>query len=396
MKKIVLWGLMLSAGSILMEAQAQSNKFEFTTLKQLPITSIKDQHRSGTCWCHSSLGYFEAELLRQGKGTYDLCESFVIHKTYEDRAKASVRLHGDIAFLQGGKFSDVVYCIKHYGIAPQNAMPQPGSLYGDSLLNFNEFFPLAQGYVDGIAKGKQKKLSPTWLKGLVSILDTYLGEVPETFDYNGTTYTPETFRDMLGLNMDDYVPLTSYSHHPFYEPFILEIQDNWRWAKCYNIPIDELMEVISYAVDHGFPVAWSSDVSEDGFTRNGIAVCPDVTQSPDLSGSDMAHWLGLTNMGKMYESTSRPCPEIEVTQDMRQDAYDYWENTDDHSMVIFGLAKDQTGKEYYMAKNSWGDSGNYHGIWYASKTFVKYKTMNIMVHKDGVPSKKKKKIGWKR
>ena len=209
-------------------------------------------------------------------------------------------------------------------------------------------------------------------------------------------HTPQYRSVNIGLNMDDYVPLTSYTHHPFYAPFILEIKDNWRWATCFNIPIDELMDVISYAVDHGFPVAWSSDVSEDGFTRNGIAVCPDVTKVPDYAGSDMAHWLGLSSSDRRQDALTRPYPEISVTQDMRQDAYDRWENTDDHSMVIFGLAKDKTGKEYYMAKNSWGDSGNYHGIWYASKTFVKYKTMNIMVHKDGVPQEILRKIGWQR
>ena len=390
MKKIlILCGFV--ACSLTAGAQAKSG-FQFTTVKEVPITSIKNQHRSGTCWCHSSLGYFEAELLRQGKGEYDLSEMYVVHKTYEDRARASVRLHGDISFLQGGKFSDVVYCMKHYGVVPQSAMPEPGSLYGDSLANFTEFFPLAQGYVDHIAKGDHKKLSPAWQKGLCSILDTYLGKVPETFEYKGKTYTPKSFQESLGLNMDDYVPLTSYTHHPFYEPFALEIQDNWRWATCWNIPIDELMEVIDYAVNHGFPVAWSSDVSEDGFTRDGIAVYPDVTKAPDLEGSDMAHWLGLPKTAKMQSAITGPYPEIEVTQEMRQEAYDCWENTDDHSMVIFGIAKDQTGKEYFMAKNSWGLSGRYKGIWYASKTYVKYKTMNIMVHKDGVPKEILKKL----
>ena len=390
-------GLLLCAmlfGSMSVMAQGAKD-FEFTTIKEIPITSIKNQNRSGTCWAYSSLGFFEAELLRQGKGEYDLCEMFVAHKTYEDRAKASVRLHGDISFAQGGSFYDVVYCMKNYGMMPETAMPLPGTLYGDTLANFTEFFSIAEGYVNGIAKGKQKKLSPAWFKGLNAVFDTYLGEVPETFVYNGVTYTPQSFQASLGLNMDDYVSLTSYTHHPFYEPFILEIQDNWRWGESYNLPIDELMEVMDNAVRNGYTFAWGSDVSEDGFTRNGIAVCPDVTKAPDYSGSDMAHWLGLSNAGKMQEATTRPMPEIEVTQEMRQEAYDNWETTDDHGMLIYGLAKDQTGKEYFMVKNSWGKSGRYNGIWYASKAFVKYKTMNILVHKDAIPKTIRKKIGIK-
>ena len=372
-KGLLLWAMLLGS----MSTMAQGAKdFEFTTIKEIPITSIKNQNRSGTCWAYSSLGFFEAELLRQGKGEYDLCEMFVAHKTYEDRAKASVRLHGDISFAQGGSFYDVVYCMKNYGMMPETAMPLPGTLYGDTLANFTEFFSIAEGYVNGIAKGKQKKLSPAWFKGLNAVFDTYLGEVPETFVYNGVTYTPQSYQASLGLNMDDYVSLTSYTHHPFYEPFILEIQDNWRWGE-------------------GYTFAWGSDVSEDGFTRNGIAVCPDVTKAPDYSGSDMAHWLGLSNAGKMQEATTRPMPEIEVTQEMRQEAYDNWETTDDHGMLIYGLAKDQTGKEYFMVKNSWGKSGRYNGIWYASKAFVKYKTMNILVHKDAIPKVIRKKIGVK-
>ena len=376
-------------------AQNSAKDFEFTTIKEIPITSIKNQNRSGTCWAYSSLGFFEAELLRQGKGEYDLCEMYLAHKTYEDRAKASVRLHGDISFSQGGSFYDAVYCMKNYGMIPETAMPLPGTLYGDTLPNFNEFFQIAEGYVNGIAKGKQKKLSPAWFKGLNSIFDTYLGEVPEEFVYEGKTYTPKSYMESLGLNMDDYVSLTSYTHHPFYEPFILEIQDNWRWGASYNLPIDELMAVMDNAVRNGYTFAWGSDVSEDGFTRNGIAVCPDVTKAPDYTGSDMAHWLGLTNAGKMQEALTRPMPEIEVTQEMRQEAYDNWETTDDHGMLIYGLAKDQTGKEYFLVKNSWGLSGKYKGIWYASKAFVKYKTMNILVHKDAVPKDIRKKLGIK-
>jgi len=375
------------------DAQKQDEGFVFTTVKEAPITSVKNQNRSGTCWAYSSLGFFEAELLRQGKGEFDLCEMYLAHKTYEDRAKASVRMHGDISFSQGGSFYDCVYCMKNYGMLPEDAMPLPGTLYGDTLANFTEFFNIAEGYVNGIAKGNQKKLSPAWFKGYNSLLDNYLGQVPETFTYKGKTYTPKSFQQMLGLNMDDYVSLTSFTHHPFYEPFIIEVQDNWRWGESYNLPLDEFMEVMDNAVRKGYTFAWGADVSETGFTRNGIAVCPDAEKGAELTGSDMARWLGLSATDKRKELTSRPLPEITVTQEMRQEAYDNWETTDDHGMLIYGLATDQNGKEYFMVKNSWGNTGTYNGIWYASKAFVAYKTMNILIHKDAVPKNIRKKLG---
>ena len=392
MKKTLFAAVLVSLG---MSAFAQEAKegFQFTTVKENPITSIKNQNQSGTCWAFSSLSFFESELLRMGKGEFDLCEMYLAHKTYEDRAKASVRMHGDISFSQGGSFYDAVYCMKHYGMIPQDAMPQPGTLYGDTLPNHNELFNIAEAYVNAVAKGSQKKLSPVWFNGLNAIYDSYLGVVPEKFTHNGKEYTPKTYMESLGLDMNDYVSLTSYTHHPFYEQFVIEVQDNWRWGLSYNLPLDEFMETMHYAVKNGFTFAWGSDVSETGFTRNGIAVCPDVKKGADLTGSDMARWTGLSATDRRNELTSRPLPEIEVTQEMRQEAYDNWETTDDHGMLIYGIAKDQNGKEYFMVKNSWGFSGKYKGIWYASKAFVAYKTMNILIHKDGIPKKIAKKLG---
>jgi len=392
MKKTLFAAVLVSLG---MSAFAQEAKegFQFTTVKENPITSIKNQNQSGTCWAFSSLSFFESELLRMGKGEFDLCEMYLAHKTYEDRAKASVRMHGDISFSQRGSFYDAVYCMKHYGMIPQDAMPQPGTLYGDTLPNHNELFNIAEAYVNAVAKGSQKKLSPVWFNGLNAIYDSYLGVVPEKFTHNGKEYTPKTYMESLGLDMNDYVSLTSYTHHPFYEQFVIEVQDNWRWGLSYNLPLDEFMETMDYAVKNGFTFAWGSDVSETGFTRNGIAVCPDVKKGADLTGSDMARWTGLSATDRRNELTSRPLPEIEVTQEMRQEAYDNWETTDDHGMLIYGIAKDQNGKEYFMVKNSWGFSGKYKGIWYASKAFVAYKTMNILIHKDGIPKKIAKKLG---
>ena len=392
MKKTLI-AAMLMALSTSAFAQEKAEGFQFTTVKENPITSIKNQNRSGTCWAFSSLSFFEAELLRMGKGEYDLCEMYLAHKTYEDRAKASVRMHGDVSFSQGGSFYDAVYCMKNYGMIPQDAMPQPGTLYGDTLPNHNELFAIAEAYVSAIAKGSQKQLSPVWFNGLNAIYDTYLGVIPEKFTHNGKEYTPKSYMESLGLNMNDYISLTSYTHHPFYEQFVIEVQDNWRWGLSYNLPLDEFMETMDYAVKNGYTFAWGSDVSETGFTRDGIAVCPDAEKGADLTGSDMARWTGMSAVDKRRELTSRPLPEIEVTQEMRQKAYDNWETTDDHGMLIYGIAKDQTGKEYFMVKNSWGESGKYKGIWYASKAFVAYKTMNILIHKDAVPKKIAKKLG---
>ena len=393
MKNIVLIATLglLSLNTVAQEPKKEEG-FVFSTVKENPITSIKNQNRSSTCWSFSSLAFLESELLRQGKGEYDLSEMFVVHHTMADRAERYVRLHGDNSFSPGGSFYDVVYCMNNYGLVPQEAMN--GIMYGDTLPVHNELDAVAEAYVNAIAKGKLTKLTPVWMNGLNAIYDTYLGKCPEKFSYKGKEYTPLTFAKSLGLNVEDYVSLTSYTHHPFYKKFAIEIQDNWRNAESWNLPIDEFMTVIENAVNNGYTVAWGSDVSEDGFTRDGIAVVPQMNRT-DLTGSDMARWTGLTMADKRKELTSKPMPEMDITQEMRQKAFNNWETTDDHGMLIYGMAKDQNGKEYYMVKNSWGTNNKYKGTWYASKAFVKYKTMNILVHKDALPKEIAKKLGFK-
>ena len=375
-------------------AQKDTTGFVFTTVKENKITSVKNQNRSSTCWAYSALGFLEAELLRLNKGDHDFSEMFVVYHTMLDRAVNYVRLHGDASFSPGGSFYEVLYCWRHYGIVPDKAMPA-GVMYGDTLANHSDLDAAAKAYVDVIAKSTASKISPLWRRPLEAIYETYLGKLPQEFTYKGKKYTPRSFADSFGLNMNDYVSLTSYSHHPFYEAFAIEIQDNWRGAKSYNLPIDELMQVMRNAVNTGYTIAWGSDVSEEGFTRNGIAVMPDVKKGAELTGSDMAHWLGLSKADRRAELTSRPLPEMTVTQQMRQEAYDNWETTDDHGMLIYGLAKDQNGKQYFMVKNSWGQAGKYKGFWYASEAFVAYKTMNIVVHKNAIPKEILKKLNIK-
>ena len=371
------------------------NKPVFTTIKENPITSIKDQNRSGTCWDYSTLSFFEAEILKATGKTYDLCESFVANKTYMDRAIQVVRYHGDCQFSQGGSAEDVLATMKTWGICPEDAMPFPGSLYGDSLNNFNEFFSLLEPYVAAIARSSAKKISNQWKVGLQGILDAYLGQCPETFKYEGKEYTPKTFMASLGINLDDYVSITSYTHHPFYTGFAVEVQDNWRFPLSYNLPMDEMMQVIDNAVAKGYTVAWGGDVSEDGFTRKGLAYAIDSKATQSLRGSDMAKWLKLDAKEKrnVIDSLGVNVPEITPTQELRQERFDNWELTDDHGMLIYGVAKDQLGKEYYMVKNSWGEYGDYKGIWYMTKTFIAANTMDFLVNKNAIPKDIRKKLG---
>ncbi len=392
MKKRLLTAVLLMGSLTLAAQDTKEEGFVFTTVKENPITSIKNQNRSSTCWSFSGIGFLESELLRMGKGTYDFSEMFVVHHTMVDRAKNYVRYHGNSSFSPGGSFYDVFFCMKYYGLVPQDIMP--GIQYGDTLPVHNELDAVAGAYVNAIAKGKFSKLTPVWSNGLTAIYDTYLGKYPEKFTYNGKEYNPISFVQSLGLNADDYVSISSYTHHPFYTEFAVEVEDNWRNEMSWNLPLDEFMAVIDHAVKNGYTVAWGSDVSEPGFTRNGIAVMPEMNRT-DLSGSDMARWTGLTADDKRKEMTTQPMPEVNVTQELRQVAYDNWESTDDHGMLIYGLAKDQNGKEYYMVKNSWGTNSKYQGTWYASKAFVAYKTLNYVVHKNALPKDIAKKLGIK-
>ncbi|MBR0523749.1 MAG: aminopeptidase [Prevotella sp.] len=396
MKKMLVLALvaLITLGAVA-QPKKDSKKPVFTTIKELPITSIKNQNRSGTCWAYSTLSFFESEILKKTGKTYDLCEMFIANKDYMDRAIVKVRMHGDCQFSQGGAAEDVLDVIKIYGICPENAMPLPGTMTGDSLANFNEFFEVMTPYVEAVSKSSAKKMSNQWKKGLQGILDSYLGACPEEFVYEGKTYTPKSFAASLGLDWNDYVSITSYTHHPFYTAFPVEVQDNWRGGRSYNVPIDEIMRIIDTALDKGYTVAWGGDVSEEGFTRNGLALAYDTKKAQELTGSDQARWLKLSPAQKKnaIDSLGVDAPEIVPTQEMRQEGFDNWELTDDHGMHIYGVAKDQNGKEYYMVKNSWGETGAYKGTWYMSKAFIAAKTMDFMINKNAIPKDIRKKLG---
>ena len=392
---IALLSLMAMGAQAQDAEQKADNKPVFTTIKENPITSVKDQNRSGTCWDYSTISFFECEILKATGKTYDLCESFVANKTYMDRAIQVVRYHGDCQFSQGGSAEDVLATMKTWGICPEDAMPFPGSLYGDSLNNFNEFFSLLEPYVAAIAKSSAKKISNQWKVGLQGILDAYLGKCPEEFEYEGKKYTPKSFMASLGINLNDYVSITSYTHHPFYTGFAVEVQDNWRFPLSYNLPMDEMMQVIDNAVANGYTVAWGGDVSEEGFTRKGLAYAIDGEAAKSLAGSDMARWLKLTatKCQNVIDSLGCKVPEVIPTQELRQERFDNWELTDDHGMLIYGVAQDQYGKEYYMVKNSWGETGDYKGTWYMTKAFIAANTMDFLINKNAIPKDIRKKLG---
>lgn len=399
MKKLLTFALLAliatGAQAAKKKEAVNKNKPVFTVIKENPITSIKDQNRSGTCWAYSTLSFFESEILKKSGKTYDLCEMFVANKNYMDRATMTVRMHGDVSFSQGGSAYDVYYVLKNYGICPEDAMPLPGTMYGDSLANFNEFFDVMTPYVEKIAKSDSKKLTPAWKNGLQGIIDAYLGKCPENFNYEGKNYTPKTFAESLGLDWNDYVSITSYTHHPFWSEFAVEVQDNWRWPMSWNVPMDDMMRIIDNAVMNGYTVAWGGDVSEEGFTRKGLGIAYDTKKVQSLSGSDAAKWLRLskTEKSNKLDSLGINAPEITPSQELRQQRYDNWELTDDHGMLIYGIAKDQNGKEYYMVKNSWGEYGDYKGTWYMTKAFVANATMDYMVNKNAIPEDIRKKLG---
>lgn len=327
--------------------QVQAGGTSFTTVKALPITSIKDQYRSGTCWAHATLAFFESEILRATGRSYDLCEMYVVNKDYMDCATHYVRLHGFSQISQGGSCDDVLDVIDRYGICPEEVMPERGPLMGDSLANFNVFFGKLEQAVSGsVAKGA-KAPTPHWCDSVQALIDRYVGHCPEAFVYDGKAYTPKSFAQSLGLNLDDYVSLTSYTHHPFGKWFIIEAPYKWRLKPSYNIPIEKLMEVLDKALDAGYTVAWGGDVSGH-FLPTGLATLPDG---------------------------------IAPTQELRQQQWDNWQFTYDHVMQIFGKAIDEHGRPYYMAKNSHGKNGSYEGIWYMTPDYLALYTTYLFLNR---------------
>ena len=373
--------------------KAEPEGFKFTDEVVVKTTPVKDQFRSGTCWSFAATALIEAELLRMGKGEYDLSEMYFVRTNYHDKAENYVRFQGKVNFAGGGSFADVMCALTKYGALPEEAYR--GLEYGETNHVHGELDDVTAAYVDAVIRNSNRRLSTAWLRGFDGILDAYLGTIPANFTYKSASCTPASFTKQLGINADDYVTFTSFTHHPFYKKFILEIPDNWRRNSDINVPLDDMIAVIDNALRNGYTVGWGSDVSESGFIyRKGIAIVPSET-AEELKDSEELKWSDMSpsKQRARLEEINGPVAQKKVTQEMRQEAFDRQETTDDHGMLIVGIAKDQKGNKYYKVKNSWDASGIYGGYFYASEEFVKYKTTDIMVHRDAVPAAIAKKLG---
>ena len=370
-----------------------STGFKFTDVKVVKSTSMKNQAKSGTCWCFSGNSFLEDEILRITGKEYDLSEMFIVRMCYLDKADQYIRTNGHVNYNQGGSLLDNPYVWSKYGMMPEEAYK--GLNYGETNHNHYEMCEGIIGYLNAVNKKPGKKLTTAWLNGVAGILDAYFGQVPETFTYEGKTYTPKTFAQSLGLDMNNYIAFTSFSHHPFNKPFGLEVADNWLWGQYTNVTLEDFKAIVDYAVENGYPVGWAADVSEGGFKWNkGYAVIPEETKESDLEGSELARWVKLSAKEKESKrfDIKGPVKEITVTQESRQKMFDSQETTDDHGMVIEGYAVDQNGKRYYKVKNSWDDKQIYKGYFYVSEAYFMAKTLSIMVHKDAVPKSVMKKL----
>lgn len=372
--------------------------YRFTDTKIIPTTPVKDQSRSGTCWCFSTLSFLESEILRAGGPAMHLSEMWIVRHSFMDKAEKYVRMHGTINFAEGGASHDVTEGIKAHGIVPFEVYP--GLNYGTEKPDFHELSVVLKAYLDAVVKTGDKSgkaLSTAWKRGFDAILDEYFGPLPETFTYEGKEYTPETFAAQLPIDLDNYIDISSFTHHPFYSQFIIEVPDNWMWGTVYNVPLDEMMQIIDHALEQGYTVSWGTDVSEKGFSRTkAIGIVPEA-DTESMSGTEAERWGKLTDKEKeaaLYKF-DKPGKERTITQQMRQTAFDNYETTDDHGMLIMGTATDQAGNRYYKVQNSWNVLPPYDGFWYFSRPFVAYKTTSIMVNKQALPKEIARKLGLK-
>lgn len=366
--------------------QTKTNKanseYTFTIIKSLDVTPVQNQNQSSTCWSFSSLSFFESEIARMGKGKdFNFSEMFVVRKAYPMKAQSFIRMHGKNNMAEGGGFPDVLAVIKKYGMMPEELYAGKKEL--DAPHNHTALQKSLDGVLAIVANEATQKIDYEFMMANVeSICDNFLGVVPEKFDYKGKSYTPRTYADATGIVPDDYVWLTSFNHHPFYEKFSLEVPDNWAWEKSFNLPLNELQETMNYAINNGYTFAWGADVGEKGFLyKDGIAVVPEKS------------FEVMTDLERAVLPL-KPHKQLIITQEMRQKAFDNYDTQDDHGMHAIGTAKDQNGTLYYIIKNSWGTKRNdCDGYFYASESYVLYKTTSILLHKKAIPSAIAKKLG---
>ena len=396
---MLLTAVLLSSGLVYgqkKKEQKTPEPYRFTVEKSLPATPVKDQHRSGTCWSYATTSFIESELLRSGQGEYDLSEMYFVRKAYEMKAEKYARMHGKVNFAAGGLAMDVMHIWKHDGLMPETAYD--GLAQGDSLPVHGEMDGVLRAYMDDLIKNRNRKLSPVWKKGLNAILDAYLGPVPERFTASGgRLVTAKAFSESLGLDPDAYVAVGSFTHHPFYTDFQIEIPDNWLWNSIYNVPLDEMMQVLDEALDKGYTVCWDADVGEKSYDwKRGLALMP-LTEIEALTGLERARWddLSESEQQALFYDFSSPRKEREISQENRQQMFDNYQTTDDHLMHITGIARDQDGKKFYLVKNSWGTGNHiYQGYHYVSEAYMRAKTIFFMVHRGALPGETAEKLGF--
>lgn len=354
-------------------SEKSKESFKFADVVNIENTSVKNQGSSGTCWSYSANSFLESEMIRMGKKPVELSQIFSARNAYVEKGRNYVRMHGSVALGDGGAFHDVINMYKKYGAVPQSVYT--GLNYGTDKNKFAEMAALIEGFLKVVVSNPNGELTPNWEKAYTAMIDTYLGQVPKTFDYNGKKYTPETFaKEVVGINADDYVEISSLQEYPYYSKFVLMVPDNWNYDQVYNVKMNELTDIIDNALKTGYSVAWAGDVSEKSFSwKNGVAFVPEK-KVEDMTAEEKADMF------------NGPKKEAVVTEEMRQKAFDNYTTTDDHGMHIVGISKDQNGKEYYIVKNSWGATNDYKGYLYMSKEFAKYKATAIMLHKKGVPA----------
>ena len=366
--------------------------YQFTEVVTVPATPVKNQAATGTCWCFATTSFMESELLRMGKGTYDLSEMFIVRQKYMNQLQDNYLRRGDGNIGQGSLSHTFMNAYRQVGIVPEEVYT--GINYDSKKHNHSEMVRYMHAIADVAVKAKQR--SSEYDKLIANLFDTYLGKLPEKFTYKGKEYTPKSFAESLGLNMDDYIELTSFTHHPYYVKFDVEVPDNWEHSLMYNLPLDEMMQTVDYALNNGYTVCWDGDVSEKGFSfTNGVAINPEVKKVEDLSNTDRARFEKLGEKERLEEvfKFERPYPEINVTPEVRQAGFESFVTTDDHLMHLTGIAKDQNGTKYYITKNSWGtDRNKFGGYLNMSESFVRAKTIYVMVHKDAIPKAIKGKL----
>lgn len=356
--------------------------FTFKDVINIERTPVKNQGSSGTCWSYSANSFLESEMIRMGKEPVEISQIFTARNAYVEKGINYVRMHGAITLGDGGSLHDVINMYRKYGALPQSVYT--GLNYGTSKNKFAEMAAINEAFLAAVVKNPNGELTPNWIKAYTAVIDSYLGQVPESFEFKGKKYTPQTFaKEVVGINPDDYVELSSFTNKPYYEEMVLMVPDNWDLDLVYNVKVDELTDIIDNALAKGYSVGWAGDISDKGFSwKNGVAYVP-AKPFADMTEEEKAN---------MFKG---PQPEMNITAEIRQKAFDNYDTTDDHGMHIVGLTKDQNGKEYYIIKNSWGATNDYKGYIYMTKNFVKLKTTAILLHKGGLPKDLAKKINVK-